>query len=175
MASQKLTDKSVLAQQTASDDLLMVVDVSDTTGSADGTSKKIVAQNVIAVKTQTLSSAQIQALHTTPILVLGAPGAGFMHLVHSAYILVNYGTTTESSRITLILGYGTPDFSDNFIYQVGNFMRSVGASSGFQVNASNINVAITQGTNQAVNIAADAAISADFSAILCTSFTTIAV
>ena len=175
MASQKLTDKSALAQQTAANDLLMVVDVSDTTGSADGTSKKIEAQNVIAVKTQTLSSAQIQALHTTPILVLGAPGAGFMHLVHSAYILVNYGSTTETNRITLMLAYGTPVYPSNHIYNVGSFMLNVAANSGFQLVEFNVNIAMTQGINQDVKIGVDAAVSADFSAILCTSYTTIAV
>ena len=175
MASQKLTDKSALAQQTAANDLLMVVDVSDTTGSADGTSKKIEAQNVIAVKTQTLSSAQLQALHTTPILVLGAPGAGFMHLVHSAYILVNYGSTTESARLVIMLGYGTPAYSGNATYVITSFMQYVAANSGFQFSENNTNAAMTQGTNQAVNIGTSAAISADFSAILCTSYTTIAV
>ena len=175
MASQKLTDKSALAQQTAANDLLMVVDVSDTTGSADGTSKKIEAQNVIAVKTQTLSSAQLQALHTTPILVLGAPGAGFMHLVHSAYILVNYGTTTESGRLSLMLAYGTPNYPNNHIYNVTSFMRFVAADSAFQFVEFNTNQAMTQGINQDVKIGVDAAVSADFSAILCISFTTIAV
>jgi hypothetical protein len=175
MASQKLTDKSALAQQTAANDLLMVVDVSDTTGSADGTSKKIEAQNVIAVKTLTLSSAQLQALHTTPINVLGSPGAGFMHLVHSAYIIVNYGTTTESNRITLMLAYGTPAYSSNLIYNIGSFMRSVAANTGLQFTEFNTNDAMTQGTNQAVNIGVDFGISADFTAVLYTTYTTIAV
>ena len=40
MAGQKLTDKTALTEQTGSGDLFMVVDVSDTTGSSAGTSKK---------------------------------------------------------------------------------------------------------------------------------------
>ena len=41
MAGQRLTDKTALEQQVGSGDLLMVVDVNDTTGSAQGTSKKM--------------------------------------------------------------------------------------------------------------------------------------
>ena len=41
MAGQRLTDKSALENHTGSGDLYMVVDVSDTTGSAAGTSKKL--------------------------------------------------------------------------------------------------------------------------------------
>ena len=40
MAGQRLTDKTALEQQAGSGDLLMVVDVNDTTGSSAGTSKK---------------------------------------------------------------------------------------------------------------------------------------
>ena len=43
MAGQRLTDKSALTSNTASGDLFMVVDVSDSTGSAAGTSKKVAA------------------------------------------------------------------------------------------------------------------------------------
>ena len=42
MAGQRLTDKTALEQQTASGDLFMVVDVNDTTGSAAGTSKRLI-------------------------------------------------------------------------------------------------------------------------------------
>ena len=41
MANQRLTDKTALTQQVGSGDLLMVVDVNDTTGSAQGTSKQM--------------------------------------------------------------------------------------------------------------------------------------
>ena len=93
MASQRLTDKSGLAQQTAADDLLMVVDASDTTGSAQGTSKKIEAKNIISVASVSLSSAQIQALHTTPIQLLPAPGSGFITMIHSVLVDCTYVST----------------------------------------------------------------------------------
>ena len=41
MAGQRLTDKSALVTTPGTGDLLMIVDVNDTTGSAAGTSKKI--------------------------------------------------------------------------------------------------------------------------------------
>ena len=41
MAGQRLTDKSAITDNLATDDKLMVIDTSDTTGSAAGTSKKI--------------------------------------------------------------------------------------------------------------------------------------
>ena len=46
MANEKLTDRTALAAGSAVDDLYMVVDVSDTTGSAQGTSKQQTTQNV---------------------------------------------------------------------------------------------------------------------------------
>ncbi|QDP66724.1 MAG: hypothetical protein Unbinned1446contig1005_45 [Prokaryotic dsDNA virus sp.] len=47
MGFQKLTDKTALTS-TSDDDLLHIVDVSDTTGSAAGTSKKIQVQHLLA-------------------------------------------------------------------------------------------------------------------------------
>ena len=47
MAGQRLTDKTALEEQAGSGDLLMVVDVNDTTGSAQGTSKKMDFKYVI--------------------------------------------------------------------------------------------------------------------------------
>lgn len=46
MADQRLTDRSALAETPADGDLIHVVDVSDTTDSADGTSKKVAYSNI---------------------------------------------------------------------------------------------------------------------------------
>ena len=108
MAGQRLTDKSGLAQQTAGDDILMVVDVSDTTGSAQGTSKKIEAKNIISVASVSLSSAQIQALHTSAVVLLPAPGSGFMYMVHSVIIDNTYVSTTQTVRRAAQLAFGVP-------------------------------------------------------------------
>ena len=45
MATKKVTDLTALTSA-ADDDLVMIVDVSDTTGSAEGTSKKITKSNL---------------------------------------------------------------------------------------------------------------------------------
>ena len=48
MGTSKLTDRTELAAQPASDDLLHIVDVNDTTGSPSGTSKKITVNNLLS-------------------------------------------------------------------------------------------------------------------------------
>ena len=65
MAGQRLTDKSALNNHTGTGDLYMVVDVSDTTGSADGTSKKLDSKFVIQTDKISVSNAEILALRTT--------------------------------------------------------------------------------------------------------------
>ena len=65
MAGQRLTDKTALADNLASDDLLMCVDVSDTTGSAEGTSLKIQNKFVIQTDKVSISSAEFQAMDST--------------------------------------------------------------------------------------------------------------
>lgn len=72
MAGQKLTDKTLLNEQPNPSDLLMVVDVNDTTGSSAGTSKKVLTQNLIATSSTALSNANIQALDDD-----GAGGSSF--------------------------------------------------------------------------------------------------
>ena len=62
MAGQRLTDKSALEEQLGSGDLLMVVDVNDTTGSADGTSKKYDAKFLMQTDKISVSNAEIQDL-----------------------------------------------------------------------------------------------------------------
>jgi len=47
MAVNKVTDRTELAVQPANDDLIHIVDVDDTTDSADGTSKRITVQNLL--------------------------------------------------------------------------------------------------------------------------------
>jgi|8_EtaG_2_1085327.scaffolds.fasta_scaffold01045_24 hypothetical protein len=167
MAGQRLTDKSALAQQPASDDLLMVVDASDTTGSAQGTSKKIEAKNVFTVKSVSLSSAQIQALHTTPIELIAAPGSGYSIMIHSILVDGIYGTTTEANKRTLIFAYGTPSFfppPSNDSYNITNWMFNAAASRSVYATpfASSASVA----ENQPWKVITSASITADFTAVI---------
>ena len=171
MASQKLTDKSALAQQPAKDDLLMVVDVSDTTGSASGTSKKIEAENVIAIKSVGLTSAQIQALHTTPIELIAAPGLGKTILVHSILVNNTYVSVQETGRITGLIAYGTPSATTNDQFRIDGWMRNVTSdysqypSLGFSFD--------TAAVNQPLKIAADAAITGNFLSTILIGYTII--
>ena len=66
MAGQRLTDKTEL-DLLAADDLAMIVDVSDTTGSAVGTSKKMKAENLIITEKVSISNAEFLALATTGV------------------------------------------------------------------------------------------------------------
>ena len=171
MAGQRLTDKSGFSQQTAGDDILMVVDVSDTTGSAAGTSKRIEAKNIISVASVSLSSAQIQALHTTPIVMLPAPGSGFMYMVHSVTVDNTYVSTTQTVRRAGQLAFGVPVAFTNEIFRVDSWMwnktadetrRAVG---GFAQN--------TDADNKGVSLAADGAITGDFTAVFHLAYTII--
>jgi hypothetical protein len=171
MASQRLTDKTGFSQQTAGDDILMVVDVSDTTGSAQGTSKKIEAKNIISVASVSLSSAQIQALHTTPVELIAAPGSGYAIQVHSVLVNNTYVSTTETARRTGIIAYGTPAGFSNEQFRIENWMRNVTASNsqypgpGFAWT--------TTSDNQPLKIVVDALILGDFTSVINIGYTII--
>ena len=92
MASQKLTDKTALAEPTAKDDLYMIVDKSDTTGSSAGTSKKIDAKFVIQTDIVTGNL----DLASNPLTLVAQPGAGYM--VQPITITVLY--TFNSASLT---------------------------------------------------------------------------
>ena len=66
MAGQRLTDKTAHEEQAGSGDLLMLVDVSDTTGSSAGTSKKTDFKYVIQTDKFSLSNADVLALDSKP-------------------------------------------------------------------------------------------------------------
>ena len=172
MASQRLTAKSALAQQPAKDDLLMVVDASDTTGSASGTSKKIEARNVIAIESKSLSNAQVLALHTTPIELIAAPGSGFGIMFHNILVDGIFVSSTETNREAIVFGYGTPSLaSGNFIANIGRWMynrTSSNTQSVFWEPQGNVLF-----DNQPFKIASDGAFSADFTMVVHVSYTII--
>ena len=110
MAGQRLTDKSALNNHTGTGDLYMVVDVSDSSGSAAGTSKKIDSKFVIQTDKISVSAAATQSLKTTPVTLVSAPGSGYA-VIPLAFTLFNtYLTPKETNKLTLILGHtGTSD------------------------------------------------------------------
>ena len=110
MAGQKLTDKTSMNSQAGSGDLLMVVDVNDTTGSAEGTSKKMDFKYVIQTDKISVTSAEFQAMDATGgagtfRLLANSPGAGYGFQILSATVIGKYVSATESSNNSLYLGY----------------------------------------------------------------------
>lgn len=114
MANQRLTDKSALEQQTGSGDLFMIVDVSDTTGSSEGTSKKIDSKYIIQTDKFSLNNAEVQALShgASPKTLVGAL-TGYMVTPISATCLVTHAGSNETSNNLLYFGY---DSSSNLRY-----------------------------------------------------------
>ena len=117
MAGQRLTDKTALTQQAGSGDLLMVVDVSDTTGSAEGTSKQMDFKYVIQTDKISVSNAEIQALDSTSKTLVGAL-SGYMITPLSATCLITYAASTESSSKNLYFGFD--DSTNNFYWDYGS-------------------------------------------------------
>lgn len=101
---QRLTDKTALTQQVGSGDLLMVVDVNDTTGSAEGTSKKMDFKYLLQTDKISLSNAEVQALNTTSKTLVGAL-SGYMITPITCTMIVTYASATESSNNSLLIGY----------------------------------------------------------------------
>jgi hypothetical protein len=129
MAGQRLTDKTAMDAQAGSGDLLMVVDVSDSTGSSAGTSKKMDFKYVIQTDKFTLSNADIQALHTTPKTLVGAL-SGYMVTPFNVTILTTYASSNETSAANLYVGY---DSSQDLLFweKITRFMYNITTSNTY--------------------------------------------
>ena len=131
MAGQKLTDKTALEQQAGSGDLLMVVDVNDTTGSAEGTSKKMDFKYVIQTDKISVSNAEVQALSSTPKTLVGAL-SGYYINVFQVTFFCTYAASTESSSKDLTLTYDT-SHSGSYV-NLRDFMNSKTTDITFVAN-----------------------------------------
>ena len=133
MAGQRLTDKTALEQQTGSGDLYMVVDVSDTTGSAAGTSKKFDSKFLVQTDKFSLNNTEVLALDTEPKTLIGAL-SGYMPMVYSVTVLCTYAAATENQRKDLIFGFD--DGSDSVYWgAVGDCMDTVTTDVSYVVQA----------------------------------------
>lgn len=133
MAGQRLTDKSALTQL-GTGDLFMVVDVNDTTGSAEGTSKKMEAEYIIQTDKISVTNAEFQAMDATGgagkfRVLLSAPGSGFM-LVPLNITVIATASNGDTSNSNLFFGW---DGSQTSIYWETNvrWMRNVTAARTF--------------------------------------------
>ena len=137
MANARLTDKTALEEQVGSGDLLMVVDVNDTTGSSAGTSKKMDFKYVIQTDKISLSNAEAQALDSTPKTLVGAL-SGYMINVYSVIMLVTYASSTEFSSNDLYAGYDN-SLNTSYYKYMRDFMYSKTTSQTFTLMADNPN------------------------------------
>ena len=112
MAGQRLTDKTALEEQAGSGDLLMVVDVNDTTGSASGTSKKMDFKYVIQTDKYSLNNTEVKALNTASKTLVGAL-SGCMVMPLSVTVLCTHGSPNEASNKDLVFGW---DDSQTLLY-----------------------------------------------------------
>jgi len=128
MANQKLTDKTALTEQVGSGDLLMVVDVNDTTGSAAGTSKKMDFKYLMQTDKISVTNAEID-LKTNPKTLVGAL-SGYMITVFNVTILCTYAAAPESSNGNLTLTYDVGDPA-NFWNEYRRFMNGASTDASF--------------------------------------------
>ena len=105
MAGTRLTDKTALANNPTSTDLLMVVDVSDTTGSAAGTSKKVISEYVLATERVDVSNGEFLALNTTGKTLVAAKGANKVIIPESVYCEYTEGGTPNTATVTPTIGF----------------------------------------------------------------------
>jgi len=106
MASQRLTDKTALANNPTKEDLLMVVDASDTTGSAAGTSKKVISPYLIGTEVTDISNAAYLAMDTSPVTLV-TNVAGKIIIPISIHIQYTEGATANIAATNLYVGHET--------------------------------------------------------------------
>lgn len=135
MAGQRLTDKTALANPTASDDIFMIVDKSDTTGSSAGTSKKIDAKYVIQTDVITGNL----DLASNPLTLVAAPGSGYFVQPITITVLYTYNSVASPTSNNLYINYDTSDSTEYFVRQ-RDFIKDDTASRTFIFGATNSNL-----------------------------------
>jgi hypothetical protein len=139
--AKRVTDLTEL-DSLASDDLLVVVDTSDTSSSAVGTSKKITMDNVIYTKTIDLDNTQLQGITSEYTLIAGESGYAIIPL--SFILQFNYVSTTETSKRNFFLGY-TGVSTSKYFYQGTGLMHNISDTSIYtaSIGGSNVNAVTT--------------------------------
>mgnify|MGYP003134109668 CR=1 FL=1 len=129
MAGQRLTDKTSLTEQLSSGDLLMTVDVSDTTGSASGTSKQIANKYIIQTDTLSLTASDLD-LSSTPQTLVSAPGAGYFIQPLTITCIVTWVSSGTSQSNYLYVSYN-PAQTATYLVSQRDFMKSESADTSF--------------------------------------------
>ena len=136
MAGQRLTDKTA-ALNYAKDDLAMIVDVDDSTGSSAGTSKKITMDNVIFTKTIDLDNTQLQSITSEYTIIAGE--SGYVIIPLHFLLQFNYVSTDETNKRNFFLGY-TGISTSKYFYQGTGLMHNVSNSSIYTASIGNSSV-----------------------------------
>tara|TARA_B100001094_G_scaffold7119_1_gene6362 strand:- start:6804 stop:7349 length:546 start_codon:yes stop_codon:yes gene_type:complete len=116
MAGQRLTDKTELSGNPSGDDLLMLVDVSDTTGSADGTSKKIKTENYILTEKVSIDNSQFLLLASSGVKIVTERSATEVIVPIAVYCEYTEGATPSTNTHGGSIGYVDGDLI-NYWYQ----------------------------------------------------------
>tara|TARA_Y100001972_G_C7641277_1_gene322167 strand:- start:220 stop:765 length:546 start_codon:yes stop_codon:yes gene_type:complete len=128
MAGQRLTDKTALNNHTGTGDLYLITDVSDTTGSSAGTSKKLDSKFVIQTDKITISAAEFGAMDSSGSAgkfktLVSAPGSGFAIVPISLVVVATNVTAPSIVVATLYAGY-LNNSTTQFVYAKSKFMQN---------------------------------------------------
>ena len=162
MAGQRLTDKSTLSKP-AGNDLLMCVDLTATTGSAEGTSKQLKNHFMIQTDIISVSAADFQALKTTPKVLVAAPGAGYAVIPLSCLVYVDYTAPTAASTISVFVGRSASG-GLQWAGLLSSFMKSVTSDMTYVTNFGSM-FGIATATSSIDNLALKMDASADFAGV----------
>jgi len=135
MAGQRLTDKTALAEPTAKNDLYMIVDSSDSSGSANGTSKKIDAKFVI----QTDTVVGNLDLNSNPLTLVSAPGSGYIVQPLTITVIYTFNSVASPTSNNLYINYDTSD-STEYLVRQRDFIKNDTGSRTFIFGGSSSNL-----------------------------------
>tara|TARA_R100001443_G_scaffold3945_1_gene11890 strand:- start:8673 stop:9215 length:543 start_codon:yes stop_codon:yes gene_type:complete len=132
----RLSQITALAENPASDDFLMVVDKSDTTSSADGTSKKIDNKYIIQTDKLSLVAANFNAMDDTGAVgtyqeLVQNPGSGYAIIPLSVLIITKNFVTAETSNNSLYFGW-SPSTTTSYWKTISRWNGSVLTVASFQ-------------------------------------------
>jgi hypothetical protein len=102
MAQSKLTDRTELAATPANGDLLHVVDIDDTTGSAAGTSKKITVQNLLAAASGGGGGAQVLTVRNNTGSTINAATAVYLNGIIASTPTINLADHSSASAMPAV-------------------------------------------------------------------------
>lgn len=152
----KVTDLTELAVTPANDDVLHIIDVSDTTGGAAGTSKKVLISNlpsaggggieIVSTKVSVDNAAVLAMKYSNTPVTLKAAEAGKIIMPVSLLVVATQAGATESSSDDLRIGWdAATSTTGQYYFNSRDWMNGVASGtrtsfSGGPDNASSPNM-----------------------------------